>query len=94
MIHSSYYISSMDAACRPFSEPFLVLGDHETVTPADLVAGAVADGVRTIVIERSRAGSYCRPFERELVGGVSYFFVRSLSATLSRWQAIPLVKAE
>jgi len=90
MIHSSYYQSFLDSASRPFSEPVFVVGEHEVDLCGELVAGALAGGARTIVVERGRVASYCRPFEQDLADGVVYFFVRSLPNTLSRWRAAPL----
>ncbi|MDQ5890371.1 MAG: hypothetical protein QG604_245 [Candidatus Dependentiae bacterium] len=92
MICSSYYISSLDQASRPFSEPFLVVGHTEGSIAPQLVANAVASGIKTVVMEREKAGVYRRPCQNDLLSGVLYFFVRSLPATLSRWQAVPFEK--
>ena len=92
MMFSSYYVSSLNTASGQTSEPFLVVGCAEGVMTHKLVADAVASGVRTVVMERDKAGAYRRPCQNELLNGVLYFFVRSLPATLSRWQAVPLEK--
>lgn len=87
MLYSSYFVSALDVARRPFSEPFLVVGYEEAALAPQLIAAAVARGVRTIVMERGKAGVYQRPCQGALLEGVSYFFVRSLPETLNRWKA-------
>ena len=93
MMFSSYYVSSLNTLSGQSAEPFLVLGYTEGVMAHKLVADAVASGVRTVVMERDKAGVYRRPCQNELLSGVLYFFVRSLPATLSRWQAVPVEKS-
>jgi len=88
MMHSSYCISSSDTGISALSQPFLVIGSHEKEShAAALIRASIAKGVRAIVMQKDKAGAYQQPLQAILVEGVSYFFVRSLSKTLDRWQA-------
>jgi hypothetical protein len=83
----SYYASSSNVAAILAGQAFYAIPEASGIGVGSVVMAAATKGVRVIVVERGGhrgTGASVSGFAE----GVVYFFVKSLPATLARWQAV------